>query len=233
MKKQLSDEQTDQFMRRLINDASLDDASINEIADSPAMWWAVHRNINERKSLTVSPWPPIAKFWRWALVGVPTVAAAALLISLFVFQPVNVDDRAASVENPVSNESTDTGLIATANEIPSTLETIPSADVNRDVRPVAPAPRIAKFVNRKPRLTRSSVETVAGGKSTEIKTDFIALSYARNPESGQIVRVKVPSSMMVTLGLVASVSRPSSLVDAEVVVGDDGLTRAIRFIRTN
>jgi hypothetical protein len=67
-------------------------------------------------------------------------------------------------------------------------------------------------------------------KKTEIKSDFIALSYARDAESGQIVRVKVPSSMMVTLGLVATVEKPSALVDAEVIVGDDGLTRAIRFI---
>jgi hypothetical protein len=37
--------------------------------------------------------------------------------------------------------------------------------------------------------------------------------------------------MMVSLGLVESVKKPNDLVDAEVLVGDDGLTRAIRFIR--
>jgi hypothetical protein len=37
--------------------------------------------------------------------------------------------------------------------------------------------------------------------------------------------------MMVTLGVVPTVDKPSELVDAEVLVGDDGLTRAIRFIR--
>jgi hypothetical protein len=67
--------------------------------------------------------------------------------------------------------------------------------------------------------------------AAEVKTDFIALAYAREPESGQLVRVKVPSSMMVTLGVVPTVTNPSALVDAEVVVGDDGLTRSIRFIR--
>jgi hypothetical protein len=67
--------------------------------------------------------------------------------------------------------------------------------------------------------------------TNEVKTDFIALSYARDPDSGQIVRVRVPSSMMVSLGLVTSVKQPAELVDAEVLVGDDGLTRAIRFIR--
>ena len=87
------------------------------------------------------------------------------------------------------------------------------------------AVRIEKAVQlkAKPQLTAS--------KRTEIKTDFIALTYARDPDSGQIVRVRVPSSMMVTLGVVATVKKPTDMVDAEVLVGDDGLTRAIRFIR--
>jgi hypothetical protein len=80
-------------------------------------------------------------------------------------------------------------------------------------------------------LKREVVMATDIKKPAEIKTEFIALSYARDPESGQIVRVKVPSSMMVSLGLVVSVEKPSDLVDAEVLVGDDGLTRAIRFIR--
>jgi len=45
------------------------------------------------------------------------------------------------------------------------------------------------------------------------------------------VRVKVPSSMMVSLGVATTVEKESELVSAEVVIGDDGLARAIRFIR--
>ena len=63
--------------------------------------------------------------------------------------------------------------------------------------------------------------------------DFIALSYGADAESGQIVKVKVPSSMMVSLGVAQNVKKGSELVNAEVVVGDDGLARAIRFIRSN
>ena len=54
-------------------------------------------------------------------------------------------------------------------------------------------------------------------EKADIKSEFIALTYARNPESGQLVRVRVPSEMMVTLGLVNSVEKPTSMVDAEVV----------------
>jgi len=65
----------------------------------------------------------------------------------------------------------------------------------------------------------------------EVKTDFISLTYAQQPSSGQVLRVKVPSAMMVELGVVPTVEKPTSLVDAEVLVGDDGMTHAIRFIR--
>ena len=101
---------------------------------------------------------------------------------------------------------------------------------------VAPQPKLVAKNQRRENLAKQadkpsqkeiSPETVV----EETKTDFIALSYAANTESGQIVRVKVPSAMMVSLGVKANVENGSELVNAEVIIGDDGLARAIRFIR--
>ena len=89
--------------------------------------------------------------------------------------------------------------------------------------------QIAKFSTKE--LNKSSKKTDLPKTVEETKTDFIALSYAANTDSGQIVRVKVPSSMMVSLGVATNVEKGSDLVNAEVVIGDDGLARAIRFIR--
>lgn len=238
MKKQLSDEQFDQMMRTLLGDAALNDTTVNEVADSPTLWWAVQRQIGREKDANVSPWPPIAKFWRWLILGVPAVTAAAVLIALFAFQPsrVDTDDLAlnvATVSDEVVNVNVQPNINVAAN---TPVDTLPVKTGNRSTKSVNQFPTASKFVaakhieNKLTVANRGSGVTVAK-KSAEIKTDFIALSYARNPDSGQIVRVRVPSSMMVTLGLVASVERPSNLVDAEVLVGDDGLTRAIRFIR--
>ena len=232
MKKQLSDEQFDQMMRTLMSDAAMEDSVVNEIADSPTLWWSVQRNINREKKASVAPWPPINKMWRWLIFAVPAAAAAAVLISLFAFQPETPIDTAAI--GPVVNEAVPARpVIENANPI---IEA--KAPVVSDAKPsvvrtqTAPAKIIgAKHIVPETAKVNRNSATTAVAKSTEEKTDFIALSYARNPESGQIVRVKVPSSMMVTLGLVASVEKPSNLVDAEVLVGDDGLTRAIRFIR--
>ncbi len=226
MKKQLSDEQFDQMMSSLLNDAALDEATVNQVADSPTLWWAVQRQINREKEVCVSPWPPIGKFWRWLMLGVPAAVAAAVLIASFAFQPSPVEQQIAVNVAPMADQVNHSQPDVAA---PTTsVESLSPKSVNK--LPVAIKFATVKNAERKAiSITRAAAPTVAK-KSSEIKTDFIALSYARNPDSGQIVRVRVPSSMMVTLGLVASVEKPSNLVDAEVLVGDDGLTRSIRFI---
>ena len=230
MKKQLSDEQLDKLMQTLVNAAAADESMVREVADSPATWWGVQRQINEQKAATLSAWPPIGKVLRWLMVGVPVAAAAALIISLFVFRPAETSNNiASSVTQPVSTVAVNTPSTTSSVESPPTVTKTVQNPAKREKRDVV----VAKF-NRdvKHRAVRTEVTTATNTKkSAEIKTEFIALSYARDPESGQIVRVRVPSSMMVSLGLVVSVEKPSDLVDAEVLVGDDGLTRAIRFIR--
>jgi spore germination protein GerM len=86
-------------------------------------------------------------------------------------------------------------------------------------------PTSSFVATRKPLQTKKTTSPKA-----EIATDFIALSYLPATESGQIVRVKVPRSMLVSLGVTTNVEKPSELVNAEVIVGDDGGTRAIRFL---
>ena len=102
----------------------------------------------------------------------------------------------------------------------------------RNIEP--PAKSIAKSGNARI-LTKKAQKASKSESPTapreETKTDFIALSYAAETDSGQIVRVKVPSSMMVSLGVKTTVEKESELVSAEVVIGDDGMARAIRFIR--
>jgi hypothetical protein len=45
-----------------------------------------------------------------------------------------------------------------------------------------------------------------------------------------MVRVEVPRSAMLEVGLAVSADRVSELVEADVVLGPDGLARAIRFV---
>jgi hypothetical protein len=75
-----------------------------------------------------------------------------------------------------------------------------------------------------------------GSASTgEVSTAFLPLPYSGVPMSdGQIVRIEVPRAALATFGLlpVDSVSTEiTGTVLADVIVGEDGLARAVRFVR--
>jgi hypothetical protein len=69
----------------------------------------------------------------------------------------------------------------------------------------------------------------------EIATAFFPLTYSSLPMSGgHIVRLDVPEEALARFGLASPVSfehMTSRMVVADVLVGDDGLARAVRFVR--
>ena len=68
----------------------------------------------------------------------------------------------------------------------------------------------------------------------EVATEFIPVGYmsvANMQEGGQILRVEVPRSKLVSFGVPISMERPNEKVKADVLVGVDGLARAIRFVQ--
>ena len=84
MKKEFTDEQLDKMMRSLVCDASADSGEIKDIAGSPAVWWAIQREINAQKEISKAPWPPANIIRRWLLIAIPA-AAAAVLVLAFVY----------------------------------------------------------------------------------------------------------------------------------------------------
>ena len=71
-------------------------------------------------------------------------------------------------------------------------------------------------------------------RNDETVTDYIPLTYladATAVESGTVLRVELPPSALIAVGLPAPVERADSRVKADVVVGDDGVARAVRFVR--
>lgn len=68
----------------------------------------------------------------------------------------------------------------------------------------------------------------------EIATDFLPLVEYDNLidfESGEIRRVMLSRSSLISLGLPVNMDRANEPVKADVLVGHDGLARAIRFVR--
>jgi hypothetical protein len=90
------------------------------------------------------------------------------------------------------------------------------------------------------RTTSSRIELAAVEPPTDLETpgdsfgdnDFIPMPNAERIEPNEdlnLVRVEVPRSAMIALGYAVSEERASEPVEAEVVLGADGLARAVRF----
>lgn len=222
----MKDQELENIMRQIASDAALDDATANEVADSPALWWSVQRELRAAMPAEAG-WPPNL-LRRLLMIIVPVTAA--LLVGLGLY-----------INNVKRSSSPDTALVSAppSQQTPSTEAPLPvvvsgsapaAIAANRNTRFAAVAAKAVVKVHSA-KLARALTARNSDRSDAVIKSDFIALAYARSPESGQLVRVKVPSSMMVQLGVVPTVNDPSKLIDAEVLVGDDGLTHAIRFIR--
>jgi hypothetical protein len=65
--------------------------------------------------------------------------------------------------------------------------------------------------------------------------DFYALSYAGDPNEtergGRIVRVDLPRSALFAMGVDIPLENETETVKADLLVGNDGVTRAIRVVR--
>jgi hypothetical protein len=68
----------------------------------------------------------------------------------------------------------------------------------------------------------------------EYATDFVPMSYggAQKPmESGEVIRLQMPRSALIAYGLPVNVEHADAPVKAELLLGEDGMARAIRFVR--
>jgi hypothetical protein len=82
-----------------------------------------------------------------------------------------------------------------------------------------------------PRAARGGVEE-AGDE--EITTDFIPLTQGgrfAQGEGGHLVRVELPRSALTSFGLPVNAEAAGGRVKADVLLGEDGTARAIRFVR--
>jgi hypothetical protein len=91
----------------------------------------------------------------------------------------------------------------------------------------------------RPRVLETTVgsvgEMVVVGRAVEAEsvTEFVPLVAGGAPPltSGQLVRVELPRSAAASLGLPLDPARVGEMIKADVLLGEDGLARAIRLVR--
>ena len=104
-----------------------------------------------------------------------------------------------------------------------------------------PAPASVHEVAKQPTVVQPEAAPVAPVKTArrmrrpvrpqEVVTDFFPLMDPAPPfERGQLLRVELPASAMQMVGLPVREDRLADPVQADVLVGEEGLPRAIRFV---
>lgn len=103
----------------------------------------------------------------------------------------------------------------------------------------APHSRVKNSLANSAKVTDRDVHRQAMNASpaseavAEITTDFFPLPHANaltSSDGGQMMRVELPRSALASFGLLVNNERDGR-VKADVLLGDDGLARAIRFVR--
>ncbi|HEY0006784.1 MAG TPA: hypothetical protein VGB17_18535 [Pyrinomonadaceae bacterium] len=179
-------------------------------------------------------------------------AAAAAAAVLFVFalnisrvQPDNPQGTLASKATQPAPSVVQPSPERGANPGSNALEEIKDEDEPRaieqhDERPEyhyasnstpVPLPRASESAGRS--LDPRPVGNIpAKATDAEITTDFMPLAYDTGAlDSGHVVRVELPRSALVSMGLPMNMERANEPVKADVLMGDDGVARAIRFVR--
>jgi hypothetical protein len=175
------------------------------------------------------------RWWDAAAVA----AAAAVLLILGATYLVR-DSRRVSQAPP---SETRAALHALAPAAPAAVEEKNADAAQREVAQAAStnstkrAPAIAR---RAPALTnaeKNKTGTVARNMTRNITrsagNEYLPLTYvagATAMESGTVVRIKLSRSALISLGVPVSAERGDDLLKADVMIGDDGVARAIRLV---
>jgi hypothetical protein len=198
-------------------------------AASPGVEEALLKELRAGRPASVTPIQAASTLRRSSMRWVYAAAAVVLLaIGLFVavslLKPGNNDHRAQDGLAPQLRNDEKAG-----DQSPQKQQA--TVDQKR------PDKQLPKTQKRRPNRFYDALGrgTTARGseRNDEIATDYLPVAGFSDPaelENGQILRVELPRSALLSFGLPVNPDRASERVRADVLVGSDGLARAIRFV---
>lgn len=76
---------------------------------------------------------------------------------------------------------------------------------------------------------------VVGSRAPEpVETGFVSVPFVEPigpTETARVVRVRMPVGALAKWGMPVAAANPNQSIDADVVLGEDGLARAVRFVQ--
>jgi hypothetical protein len=167
--------------------------------------------------VTISEFRTTRRSWRW-----PLVAAAAMLALAVITAPLWW--RAFTPDQQITDKK----------PAPSPTVTPPENLPQPEAARADSKPEVVRSTPVQKRHTLRRNPAPTGTVVAQASNDFIPLTWvsdAASVQSGLIVRVEVERSTLIAMGLPLNVERAGSRVKADLMLGDDGVARAIRLVQ--
>lgn len=220
----LNDKELDRIAAMVVRSGSVRESELEDIVRNPALFDQVRARISAGPSRPSAAFVVLGFIRRnaAAVSGVLLISIAAISFGVFrskSTQPVTVAGPA-----PVTDDHKQP-TYTTFTEPDQMVEPRPAPDVERFRPRRIPVERV-----RTPKISPQKTSTTVdqGG-------DFYAVSYAGDPNEtqrgGRIIRVDMPRSALFAMGVnIPLENDDAEVVKADLLVGNDGVTRAIRIV---
>lgn len=198
-----------------------------------------------------------AKQLSWVKTVAVAAMAAAAAVALFMLVPPQLSTPAPHASRPVANNTRvvpvqtqdGVGTSAAQDDVAQTgggQDTSSPKGVGSAIQKSADE-RVAQVTSTQrrgivratnasygvtPRAVASNRDTASqAAAANEITTEFIPLAGFSQSEGVHLMRVELPRSALASFGIPVNADRAGGRVKADVLLGEDGTARAIRFVR--
>lgn len=225
MKRKLNNSELDAIGKAIFRSEPLPAAEIDSIVARTELFSLVQKRIQNAPVVPASVPARVFPARRYVLAwtGMAMTFAAAAVLAVFNY---NEEPKKAPAQ------------IAVLNQVP---DAIPDTVARFEVPPHPNTGKLSasRATKDQPRYEQAIVRTTSPRPRAETgnslpETNFYPVSYTGDPAEtaggGQVIRVELKRSSLFALGVDLPLENDDPMVKAELVVGRDGVTRAVRLV---
>lgn len=237
IKRNLEKQELDEIGRKLLEATRISDEEIEQIVAAPRLFQAVQTRINIERRASKSDsrnWRN-SNLWNWQSIS---VAAAILILFaigavgfILIGRTLQIDEQAAIVA-PLQTESESVEIAPIFEDFSETVET---KKIKIKSQPMTKRKAFKKESLRKqnPQHKTPPVKKRPLPENA-LSSEFYALNYMGNPndtgEDFRLVRTELSPSALFALGVNVPIENAKEKIKTDLLVGSDGVARAIRFV---
>jgi hypothetical protein len=226
LKRKLDNQELDAIGKQLLAASRMTDAEIDRVASASGLFEGVHSRIDKTEPARGS-----IRGFVFAYRMIAGISLAAVLcisaFALFLQQ-----DGAGHVSNIIHTPAAKPGEARPSTPQVGYVKGFTSgrADFGSDIP--AEAPTVQNAIQHETRRPQPRVEQASYSQNRE--NHFVAVTYAgdggESVRGGRVVRLDVPRSTLFAMGFDVSLENDSPTVKADLLIGPDGVTRAVRLL---